>query len=159
MAKVIADQPVVVQTWQPWVRVGLIGAVVGIIFWILTIILTKYVVEPLACRQLMNAAVCINSTGLGGNIATIMAAILAVLILVRQNVTRPIILAVASAALLWDLSAWTQGLFWLESFAWALLLYAGSYLLFAYIARYFRLWVVIATSLAIILIIRIALVL
>ena len=161
MAKVIVEkeETVVVQTWQPWVRVIGTGAVVGFAAWVITSLLARYVIEPLTCRDLANAAMCLNATPIAGNVAAIIAGLLGVLALVRFGIARPIILAVATAALLWDVAAWTAGLFWLETIGWTILLYALSYLLFAWVARYSRLWVVLVVSILIVVIIRIALVL
>lgn len=161
MAKVIVEkeQTVVVQTWQPWVRVIVIGLAIGFVAWVLTSLLARYVIEPLTCRDVANAAMCLNAVPVAGNVAAIIAGLLGTLVLVRMGIARPIVLAIASAALLWDVAAWTAGLHWFETILWTILLYALSYLLFAWIARYARLWVVLAVSILIVVIIRIALVL
>lgn len=159
MAKALVDQEVIVRPWQTWLRVVLIGAVIGLAFWVITALLARYVVEPLACRQMAEAAVCANATGVAGNIATILAGLGSIFALIRLGVARPIIVTVASAALLWNLAAMMVGLFWLEAVAWSIALYAAAYGLFAWITRYSILWVTIVVSLAIILLIRIALVL
>jgi hypothetical protein len=159
MAKVIADEQVVDRTWIIWLRTVGIGAGLGLVFWILTILLSNYVIEPLACQGTLNASVCANSVPLAGNIATILAGLLGIVVMVRMGIYRPIILAVAVAALLWDLAGMTNGLFWAEAIGWSVVLYAVTYGLFAWIARYSRLWAVIAISVLIVLIIRIALVL
>lgn len=159
MAKVVADEQLVDRTWIIWLRTLGIGAGLGIVFWLLTLLLGHYVIEPLACRDITNAGLCLNSTELAGNIAAILTAAAGIIILVRTGVFRPIILAVATAVLLWSLAGLTLGLFWGEALLWSILLYAFSYGLFAWIARYPRLWVSIAISVLIVLIIRIALVL
>lgn len=161
MAKVIVEkeQTVVVQTWQPWVRVVVIGLAIGFVAWVLTSLLARYVIEPLTCRDVANAAMCLNAVPVAGNVAAIIAGLLGTLVLVRMGIARPIVLAIATAALLWNIAAWTAGLHWFETILWTVLLYALSYLLFAWIARYARLWVVLAVSILIVVIIRIALVL
>lgn len=159
MAKVIADEQIVDRTWNIWLRTVVTGAALGLVFWIVTILLNNYVIEPLACQNMTNASVCVNSVPLAGNIATILTGLLGIVVMVRMGIYRPIILAVASAALLWNLAGMTDGLFWAEALVWSIVLYAGSYGLFAWIARYSRLWAVIAISVLIVLIIRIALVL
>jgi hypothetical protein len=62
-----------------------------------------YIIEPLVCRDLANAAVCVDSFGVAGNVATVIVAILGVFALVRNLQPRPIIIAVAAAAVLWGL--------------------------------------------------------
>ena len=159
MAQVYAEQEHTVPTWVPWARVLLIGAGLGLVFWLLTLLLNRYVIEPLVCRDVTQAALCVNSASISGNIATIFTALVGVFVLLRVGIPRPIIIGVASGALLWSLAGLSLGLFWVESLVWSIVLYAATYLLFTWIARYTNLWVVITISVLIILIIRIALIL
>jgi len=156
---VITDQQAVAESWAMWVRTVILGASVGLVFWILTVLIGRYIIEALACGPVLNAALCADPKPLAGNIATILVAVLGVVAMVRIGAARPIIVAVAAAALVWDLAAWTNGLFWLEAIAWSIIIYALAYALFAWITRYAILWATIVISLLIILIIRIALVL
>ena len=155
---IIEDQTVLSRTWVTWGRTIALGAALGLIFWIVTVVIGRYIVEPLVCKDLVDAAVCVDAVPIAGKIATILVAVLGVIAMVRVGIARPIIIAVASAALLWNLASWTQGLFWLESIIWSVLLYALCFALFAWITRYVTLWVTIVVSLLIVLIIRIALV-
>ena len=100
-----------------------------------------------------------NATSIAGNIAAVVTALLAVLALVKMNIAQPVIIAVGSAALLWGLAGWTNGLFWIESIAWAVVLWALSFGLFAWITRYTRMIPAIIVALVIVVIIRIALIL
>lgn len=156
---IITDQQAVAESYAMWVRTIILGAVTGLIFWLFTIIVAHYVIDPLACGRQFNANICVDSTPLAGNIAAILTAVVGVIAMVRISAARPIVIAVAAAALLWNLGAWTNGLFWLEAVAWSVVLYAATYALFAWITRYANLWITIALSLLIVFIIRIALVL
>jgi hypothetical protein len=156
---IIVDQQAVAESYAMWVRTIILGAVTGLLFWILTVIVACYIVDPIVCGRFFNAALCTDSTPLSGNIATIFAATVGVIAMVRMGAARPIVVAVASAALLWNLSTWTDGLFWLEAVAWSVILYAAVYALFSWITRYATLWVTALVSVLIVLIIRIALVL
>jgi hypothetical protein len=156
---IITDQQAVAESYAMWVRTIVLGAVTGLIFWLLTLIVGHYIVDPIVCGRFFNAALCTDSTPLSGNIATIFAATAGVIAMVRIGAARPIIVAVASAALLWDLAAWTDGLFWLEAVVWSIVLYAAVFALFSWITRYAALWVTAVVSLLIVIIIRIALVL
>ncbi len=160
MARVLTDeQTILMRPWQAWLRIVLVGAAVGIVFWILTALLGRYIVEPLTCRELVDAASCVNATSLAGNIAAILSALLAIIALLRMNIAQPVIIAVGSAAVLWSLAGWTNGLFWLESIAWAIVLWGLSFGLFAWITRYSRLIPSIIIATIVVLIIRITLVL
>lgn len=156
MPQVIVDEEIFSRSWVAWVRTIAFGVAVGIVFWLLTLLLDRYVIEPLACRQVANAGICLTSDALSGNIAALLAGALAVLGLVRWGVVRPIIIAVATIALLWDLASWTAGLPAWEVMLWSAGLYGVSYGLFAWIARYASLWVGVVISILVVLIIRIS---
>jgi hypothetical protein len=145
--------------WQAWLRIVLVGAVVGVVVWILTLLIGKYIIEPFTCREIANVAQCVNAASIAGNIAAVLSALLALFALVRMNIAQPVIIAVGSAALLWDLAAWTNGLFWVESIAWAIVLWALSFGLFAWITRYTRMVPAIIVAFIVVVIIRIALIL
>ena len=155
---VITDQQAIAESWAVWVRTIILGAIAGVSFWLLAFVVGRYSIEPLACRQTINAAMCLDATPLAGNIAAILVAVIGTIAMVRLGIARPIIVAVATAALLWGLSGWTEGLFWLEALAWSTILYALVFALFAWITRYSVLWVTLIISLSIIVVIRITLV-
>lgn len=156
---IITDQQAVAESYAVWGRTVILGAVTGLIFWLLMIIVARYIVDPLVCGKMFDAALCVDSTPIAGNIAAILAAVVGVISMVRISAARPIIIAVGSAALLWNLGTWIDGLFWLEAVTWSIILYAASYALFAWITRYASLLIAVVLSVLIVLIIRIALVL
>ena len=138
-------------------RTVLLGAAIGFVFWILTTLIGRYIIDPIACGQVVNAVLCNDPKPLAGNIAAILVAVGGVIAMVRIGASRPIIVAVATAAILWQLGAWISGLFWLEAIAWSVILYALTYALFAWITRHAVLWLTIAISLVIVIVIRILL--
>lgn len=145
--------------WQEWLRIVLIGAVVGLLYWVVTVLLARYVIEPLTCRELTDAMQCLNAGTMAGNVATVITGLIAVAFMVNLRVTQPVIIAAGSAAVLWGLGVWTSGLWWLEAIAWSILLYSLCFGLFAWIGRSVRMVSAIIISVLVILIIRIALVL
>ena len=159
MAKAVVDNVVVVQPWRTWARTVAIGAGTGLAFWLLTILLNRYIIEPWACRQIVNATFCVGSNAIAGNIAAVLAGVIALVVMIRLRVVLPIVITVMSAALLWDLAAWTAGLVPYEVLLWSVGLYAVSFGLFGWITRYSRLWVIISLSVLIVLIVRIAILL
>lgn len=136
MAKVIqSQQQVVVEPWWVKIKIVYIGLGLGLAWWVLTSLLKQYVVEPLACRDLATATACVDSFGVAGSIAAIIVAIIGAIILVRTLQPRPIVIALASAVLLWDLGSFLNGLSWWETMLWALFFYVASYVLFSLVAR------------------------
>lgn len=160
MAQVIVDErTVVVKPWWARVRIVFIGASLGLIWWILTTLIRTYIIEPLACRDLANAATCVDSFGVAGNIATIIVAILGVFALVRTLQPRPIIIAVAAAAVLWGLGQYLNGLAWYEAILWSVVLYAATYILFGLVARIVWFPAAVITAIVTVAVIRILLIL
>ena len=136
MAKVIqSQQQIIVEPWWVKGRIIYIGLGLGLLWWILTAVLRHYIIEPIACRDLSAAATCINSVSVSGNIANILVAVLGTWLLIRYLQPRPIIIAVASAVLLWDLASLLNGLAWWIVLLWALFFYAASYSLFSMVSR------------------------
>lgn len=140
MAKVIVDETQLqaVSLSYSWWRMALVGAALGIIYWTLAFIVSHFIVDPLFCRSSVNALACSDSVGLSGNIASILVATIGLVVLVGLKVSRPLIVAVAAAIVLWGLAGWTDGLAWGEIAFWSALLFSLSYVLFSWVSRYSR---------------------
>ncbi len=154
MAKIVQnDQQLVVEPWWVKIKIVYIGLGLGLTWWALASILRHYVVEPLACRDLSTATACVNSFGVAGSIATVIVAILGAFILVKALQPRPIVIALSTAILLWDLGLILSGLVWWETLLWGILLYTASYILFSMVARVRSLvWSLVLAALIVILI-------
>lgn len=76
--------------------------------------------------------------------------------MVRLRLAQPLIIAVVSAATLWGLADWTDGLSASEIVIWSMLLYVLAYALYSWVARYTKPMPVLATILIIVVIARIA---
>lgn len=158
MAKVIQnEQSIVVEPW--WVKGNIvyIGLAMGLLWWVLTTILRYYVVEPIACRDLSTATACVNAIGVSGSIAAVLVTAVGTFLLVRFLQPRPIIITVATAALLWTLGGVMDGIAWYFTILWALFFYAASYGLFSLVARIKWLWAAIVTAFVIVVGVRLLL--
>ena len=157
MAKVIqSQQQIIVEPWWVKGRIIYIGLAMGLLWWILTAIIRQYVVEPIACRDLSTATACVNSIGVSGSIAAVLVAVAGTFLLVRYLQPRPIIIAVATMILLWDLGSMVNGLAWWVTLLWALFFYTASYGLFSMIARIQ--WLAAALTLAALIVVGIRLI-
>lgn len=159
MAKVVAKEVRVIAQpeWHAWLKMIGYGAAVGFLVYLVGIILGRYVVEPFMCRNVVDLATCVDPSLLAGRISAVLVAVGAIFGLVKLMVARPLVIAVASVVVLWDMSAWTAGLFWLEALAWSMTLYVLAYVLFAWIARHAHIVVSLVTAVVIAVAIRIAL--
>ena len=142
MAKVIKSEQSKDVVATPWWGKGAIiyvGLCMGLLWWVLTALLRQYIVEPLACRDLSSATACINTVGISGNIATVIVAIVGMILLVRTAQPRPVLIAVAAAILLWGLGIVVDAFTWWGALLWAVFFYLTSYLLFFLVAKIPRL--------------------
>jgi hypothetical protein len=161
MARLIVDdnQPNSIKLMYSAWRMLAIGAALGLTYWIVTLMMSRYIIDPIYCKSAVDAAVCSGSVGMGGNIASIVLATIGLGLLIRYSVARPIIIAVASAVALWGLAGWTEGLAWYEIALWSALLYGLVYVLFSWICRYNRTIPVVFSVLVILLVVRVVAVL
>ncbi len=150
---IIEDNRVARPEWQIWLQLVGFGAIVGAIYWLLALLIGRYVVEPLACRDVIDVVACSDSSLLAGKLSTVLVALLATFGMIRAGIARPLVVAVAAAAVLWSLSEWTSGLFWAEALTWSIVLYALAYGLFGWIARHVN--AIIAVILAILIVVAI----
>jgi len=145
MAKIIkwdTESQTIGTSYSFW-RIALFGALLGVIYWGLTVLINRF----------------IDSISISGNIASILVATLGIILMLRFRMAQPLIVAVAAGASLWGLSQWTNGLGWIEIIAWSALLYGLVYTLFSWIARYARVVPVLIAIILIIIILRITIVL
>lgn len=138
MAELIQEEryPQTISVTFPWWQVALTGLAVGALYFIVTSAIERFFIDPLYCREMVNAAMCANSVGIAGNIAAVIIGAVGLGVLVSLRTARPIIVVTVSAILLWGLSSWTQGLGWAEIVAWSALLYGLSYVMFSWICRF-----------------------
>lgn len=158
MAKVVqSQQQVIVEPWWVKGKIVYIGLGMGLLWWVLTAILRQYVVEPMACRDLATAAACVNSIGVSGSIAAVLVAVAGTWTLINYLQPRPIIVAVATLVLLWDLATMMNGLVWWMTLLCGVVFYAASYSLFSMVSRVQ--WLALALALAAIIVVGIRLLL
>jgi hypothetical protein len=135
---------------------ALLGSLLGLLFWLLNMGVTKLIVEPIFCGGKNVSEACLNSVSISSDISTILVATIAIVLMINLKMVRPLIISVASAAVLWGLAVWTNGLFWLEAIAWSVILYAIAYVLFSWIARYLLIKPVLIAMVVVIILARVA---
>lgn len=160
MAKVVQeDRIVIVKPWWERLNVVYISLVAGLSWWVITVLVNRYVIEPIACQDSTAAAVCAESFSVSGSVVAVLVAVAALFSLIRFMQPRPVVIAIGAAALLWDLAALITGLAWYEALGWSVLLYVLAYGLFWYVARIPSTIVSLATAAGLVVIIRLLLLL
>lgn len=115
--------------------VVVIGLLVGVLTWLVSLLLRWAFVEPVFCRSADSFNACAN----GGTIAIVVALILVnflgLFALIRLGVYRPLLVVLAAVVTLWGVHSWLGGLSWYEASLWYGLVFAVSYILYAWLAR------------------------
>lgn len=139
------------------VRLLLVGVFTGIIGWLLYIAISKYFIVPVFCRSADAFAIC-NS---GGTIAWIsghiIAGVVAVILLARMGVYRPLLVALAVVAALWSAHAWLGVMPWWVGMLWQAGLFGIAFALFGWLARATNLVAVIVLTIVFVILARLVL--
>lgn len=132
---VAESKPAIIdQDGRTAIRVAVVGVVLGVIAWGLTLFLERVVLGAVLCGD-ESSVQCANISAYAGNIAAVIVMIIGVVSLVKMSVYRPLLIALGTVVSLWGLAAWMKDLQYLESLAWTVLLYSVFYSLYAWIAR------------------------
>jgi hypothetical protein len=133
------------------VQILILGAVLGLIAWVVSALVSNYVIAPLFCKaDGGNFSVCAQGGLLASNIASLLVGTLAVVALLRLGVFRPLLISLAVIISLWGIGPWMGALPWYESLAWTALLYAVAYLAFSWIARIRVFWIALLATVIVI---------
>ncbi|MGH7196606.1 MAG: hypothetical protein ACREGJ_02445 [Candidatus Saccharimonadales bacterium] len=130
-------------------KIGLLGAIAGILIPLLGVVISNYFIEPVFCQSTDNFAICGSGGLVGYYIASVLVAIGAVALLANWGVFRPLLVVLGVTAALWGLKKYVDPLTagsWLEYYAFSVVLYGLGYLLFYLLVRFrnFALSVVLA---------------
>lgn len=155
---VVEDAQLSSYSLRSWVRVLIFGAFMGLVYWLLTLAIGNWVIEPFACRNMSEAVMCVDAVPIAGKIAAVLTAAIAIAGMIRLGVIRPVLVAAGAAAVLWELASYTMGLGWLEATAWTVGLYVLAYALFGWLARASSTVVAVISTVLVAVIICIALV-
>jgi len=142
---------------RQWGKLALIGAVFGVAIWLLGLFIAVVIVDPLSCGITGDTTACVESIGVAGTISAIIVAAAAIFVGIRLGIARPMAVAISAGILLWGLSVWVDGLFWLEALGWSALLGTLGYLFFGWLNRYQSIAVTIIVTLLVLIFERIAL--
>lgn len=114
-------------------QIALAGAIAGVAVWLLTMLIRQVILVPIFCGNPASAT-CVGANDIAGIFATIIAAVIGLMGLVRIGAFRPLLIVIAAAISLWGLSSWVSGLF-IGALVWSVVLYALAYTAFAWFVR------------------------
>ena len=111
----------------------IVGAVVGLLVWGLSVILHQYVFAPIMCHT--SSAKCADSSGFSLVSAQIIAAITGLVALIRLRIYRPLLVVLAASLALWDaLNVLPYDTEWMIALS-SVIIFAIGYTLFMMLAR------------------------
>lgn len=116
-------------------RIILVGAGVGLLVALMAELIARFFIGPVFCRTADTAAVCSSAETYGFNAALVIVSIVAVVVLVKLNVFRPLLVALGPAISLWSLSKPLGSLQVLEYGFWIVTLFSLAYVLFFWVLR------------------------
>ncbi len=131
-----------------------VGAVVGLIGWLLAIAFDQWVIGAIFCRSSDTASVCVNAWPISWILAHTIVAIGSLFALVRLTVYRPLLVVIAAFVAVWGISAWLLPLAWWQATLWQAGLFALAYALFAWLASIERFLYSLVVTVAVLVIIR-----
>ncbi len=140
------DSPFANFTRRIFLGILLTGIVAGIVTLVLTLAIDKVVLQPAMCSG-SDVSTCAQSSQVSFHIASIIAAILAVVMLVQASVYRPLLVGVSVTISLWGI----YGAF-LDKIAWPIqlllltVLSALAYFAFAWILRTYNLVIALVAT-------------
>lgn len=113
-----------------------VGFGVGVVGWLLTLFFKNVVVASLFCRSADTFTLCSNGGTIAWDISYIIMALASVFVLMRTNMIRPLLVALAALAALWGIGAWLMPMAWWQAMLWSGLLFGLAYALFSWLASH-----------------------
>ena len=154
---VIESKPKIIDVApKTYLQVAVAGLVLGLFAWVVTLVVSHFIIDPLFCTtDGPNFSVCTQGGVLASNLATIASGLLGLLALVKLGVYRPLLIVIASAIVLWGLGTWIGAMDWYWALIWSGLLYAISYVAFAWLTRIRVFWIALAAVVVLVILTRI----
>lgn len=139
------------------VRLLIVGALTGVIGWLLYMAISKYFIVPVFCRSADAFAICNNGGTIAWIAAHVIAGVVAVILLARMGIYRPLLVAIAVIAALWTAQSWLGVMPWWTGMLWQAALFAVAFALFGWLARATNLIFVIVLSVLLVIAARVVL--
>lgn len=121
-------------TTQQLLRVLAVGALVGLIIWLLATVLEMYVFKNMVCGGTQSMQ-CAASLHYAGTSASILGGGVGLFLLARFQIYRALLVVIAATVCLWGVMAMLNSSGWQVALPTLLLLFTAAYGLFAWIAR------------------------
>lgn len=142
-------------SWRNLISIALVGAGVGVLTWLVSLLLQTLLIEPVFCQSADSFNACANGGTISIVISTIVANILGLIALVRLGVYRPLLVVLAAIITLFGIHSLVGSMSWYEATAWYATVYAVSYALYAWVARMVSFAVTLAIMFLLVIVLRV----
>lgn len=142
-------------------KLAVLGALIGLLIPFVGYLLEHFFIAPVFCTAGDALGLCTNAGSVGYYTASVIFGAISIVVLANWQVFRPLVIAVAAIAALWGFKRYVQdivGSSGLEYYLFSVVLYAAAYLLFYWIMRIRRFALSLILTIAIVLLLRWALV-
>lgn len=137
--------------------VAFIGAIVGILTFLIGLALNQYVFVPINCEVGNNFFGCADALSTSNNIALIVGGLIGLTFLTKREVYRPLFVVLASVVSLWGVVASLSQNAWWLTLGLSALMFAVCFGLFAWLSVFRRFWISLILAIVIIIFLRLAL--
>ena len=154
------SQPEIVEqtipmSYRDLLSVGILGAAVGLVTWVVGYLLNRYVFDAFFCQN-AESSQCAYADDYAAAVALVLGSVAALVGLIRLRVYRPLLIVLASAFSLWGLLQISWGMAWYAGLIVAVLLSLLAYGLYAWVARIRVFWIAILATVLLVVAVRLA---
>jgi len=135
----------------------LIGALTGVVGWLINIFLQNYFIEPVFCSSPDSSSICTNGSTIAWTLAHILAIGASVVAMVGAVIYRPLLVALAAFVTVWGINGWLDGLEWWSATLWQMVIFALAYGAYAWIARTIQFWAAATITVVVVVLCRLVL--
>lgn len=148
--------PIITMLRSDVVGIFLLGAAAGFLVWALGIVLDRYVFDVYFCQGDVSSQ-CRSAKNYAAAMAGAVAAIGALLGLIRLRVYRPLLVVIAAVISTWGVVQLSWGLDWFIGLPVVCVFYALAYGVFSWLARIREFWITLLAMTLLVVAVRLAL--
>ena len=135
----------------------IIGIFVGAFGWLINLFLLNYFIEPVFCGSQDSLSACANGSTIAWVLAHVLVVGASVVALLRAEIYRPLLVALAVLATAWGMNNWLGELDWWSATLWQAGVFALAYGAYAWIARIRQFWLAAVITIAVVVFSRLVL--
>lgn len=147
-------------TWKDLVKIGIFGAVIGLLTMGLYVLFDRYVFTPTLCSDMnIGSGRCADKLTYSSGVALIIGALPILFFFVQQRVYRPLLVILLAVVTLWNVPLLLGELAMLPAILLSLLIFALAYLVFAWLVQIRSFPIALILAIVTVVLVRIVLVL